>query len=141
MWGALKKMFGGSPSPPEPRPPEVLVDAATAEVRFNGVPQWRIEWAAIREVAVEVSVVEEVGYSEAFWQLTGGGVDFGCPVELVAGADEFNARVFALPGFDHEAYRQAREAEAAGRPGRFVCWQAAEAEPGAAADGGRETRS
>ena len=99
MWGALKRLFGGSasPAPPEPRPPEVVVDEATAEVRFNGVPQWRIEWSGVREVAVEVTVVEELGYSEAFWQLAGEGVDFGCPVELVAGADEFNARCSPSP--------------------------------------------
>lgn len=73
---------------------------------------------------------------EAVRQLAGAGVDFGCPVELVAGADEFNARVFAFPNFDHEAYRRAREAESAGRPGRFLCWQAEAVEPSAAADRG-----
>jgi hypothetical protein len=134
MWGTLKRLLASLPHPPGPRPPEVAVDDTTAEVRFNNVPQWRIEWSAVREVAVEVTVVEDVGYSEAFWQLAGEGVDFGCPVELVTGADEFNARVFALPGFDHEAYHRSRDAEATGRPGRFVCWQAADAEPGAAHD-------
>lgn len=39
MWGSVKKLLGNWPTRPEQRPPEVVVDTATAEVRFNGVPQ------------------------------------------------------------------------------------------------------
>lgn len=96
-------------------------------MRFNGVPQWRIEWSQVRQVAVEITVAETLGYAEAFWRLTGEGVDFGCPVALVMGAEAFQARVFAFPGFDYAAYRQAREAEVASQRGRFICWQAGRA--------------
>jgi hypothetical protein len=126
MWGVVKSLFRRSSTPPQPgpSPPEVVLDGTGAEVRFDGIPQWRIEWSQVCEVAIDVCVWEDHGFSEAYWKLTGEGVEFGCPVELIAGHDAFNARVFALPGFDHEAYRQAREAEAAGRPEHFVCWQA-----------------
>ncbi len=76
------------------------------------------------------------GHAEGFWDLVGGPVPLGVPVEIVAGSDAFNARLFALPGFDTAAYQQAREAEAAGSSGYFVCWQAPDAEPGATADRG-----
>jgi hypothetical protein len=65
------------------------------------------------------------GYAECFWELAGGEVPFGVPVEIVIGSEAFNAGLFALPGFDMAAYRQAREAEAAGKAGHFVCWRAA----------------
>jgi hypothetical protein len=106
------------------KPPSVVLNDRGADVQFDGVRQWNLEWPNIREIAVEVHVVADVGYSEAFWKITGPGVDFGAPVELVVGADEFNARLFSFPGFDHNAYRRARVAEAAAKPGLFVCWRA-----------------
>lgn len=105
-------------------PARRCLDEIRAQVQFNGFPQWEIAWSQVREIAIEVTVVVEVGYSEAFWQLTGEGLEFGCPVELVVGAEAFNGKLFAFPGFDHDAYRQAREAETAGRAGRFLCWRA-----------------
>ena len=134
-------MLGGSPMSPqaatnlEPRPPEVVVDEVGAEVRFNRVPQWRIEWTQIQQVAVEV-IDYGGGDAEGFWALAGGPVPFGVPVEVVAGSEAFNIRLFALPGFDVAAYHRAREAEAARTGGFFVCWRAPDAELGAAADRG-----
>src|SRR5262249_46865611 len=124
MWGVLRSLFRRLTTSPQPGylPPEVVVNDTGAEVLFNGIPKWRIEWSQVREVAIDI-VTDGDRYFEAFWGLSGEGVNFGCPVELVAGHDAFNARLFALPGFDVEAYRQAREAEAAGRPGHFLCWQ------------------
>ena len=104
------------------KPPSVVLNDRGAEVQFDGVRQWALDWPNVREIAIEVFVVAKVAYSEAFWKITGPGVDFGAPVELVVGADEFNARLFAFPGFDREAYQRARQAEAKAEPGLFVCW-------------------
>jgi hypothetical protein len=104
-------------------PPEVVVDSFGAEVRFNAIPQCRIEWTQVRKVVVDV-VNHGGGHAEGFWGLSGEGVEFGAPVEIVMGSDAFNARLFALPGFDMDAYRRSREAEAAGTAGHFVCWRA-----------------
>ncbi len=137
MWRGLLRLLGGSPLSPQPtaalesRPPEVVVDEVGAEVRFNRVPQWRIEWSQVTQVAVDV-IDYGGGDAEGFWDLAGGPVPFGVPVEIVAGSDAFNARLFALRGFDMAAYQQAREAEAAGKAGYFVCWRAPEAEASAA---------
>ena len=112
------------PLPAEARPPEVVVDSSGAEVRFFGVPQWRIKWAQIREVAVHV-IDYGGGHAEGFWELTGEGVELAAPVKMVPGSDAFNARLFALPRFDRHSYRRAREAEARAEPGWFVCWRGA----------------
>ena len=106
------------------KPPSVELSDGGAEVQFDGVRQWGIDWPQVCEIAIEVHVVADVGYSEAFWKLTGPGVEFGAPVELVAGADEFNMRLFAFHGFDQETYKRAREAEAKAEAGLFVCWRA-----------------
>ena len=106
------------------KPPAVVLTDGGAEVHFDGVRQWGIAWSQVREIAVEVLVVADAGYSEAFWKLTGPGVEFGAPVEVVVGADEFNERLFAFPGFDHAAYQRAREAEEKAKPGLYVCWRA-----------------
>lgn len=105
------------------RPPEVVVDAFGAEVRFNAIPQWRIEWTQVRKVVVDV-VDYGGGHAEGFWGLSGEGVEFGVPVEIVMGSEAFNARLFAFPGFDLDAFRRSRDAETAGIPGHFVCWRA-----------------
>jgi hypothetical protein len=132
MWNGLWWLIGGSPQPQptgglEPRPPEVVVDEAGAEVRFNRVPQGWIEWSQVRQVAVDV-IDYGGGHAEGFWDLAGAPVPFGVPVEIVAGSEAFNARLFGLPGFDMTAYQRAREAEAAGGAGYFVCWRAQDSE-------------
>jgi hypothetical protein len=106
------------------RPPSVVLNDGGAEVQFDGARQWGVDWSQVREIAIEVLVVANVDYSEAFWKLTGPSVEFVAPVELVVGADELNARLFAFPGFDHVAYQRAREAEAKAEAGLFVCWRA-----------------
>jgi hypothetical protein len=106
------------------KPPSVVLIDGGAEVQFDGVRQLGVDWSQVREIAIEVVIVATEGYSEAFWKLSGPGVEFGAPVELVVGADEFNARLFAFPGFDHVAYQRAREAEAKAQAGLFVCWRA-----------------
>jgi hypothetical protein len=106
------------------KPPSVVLNRGGAEVQFDGVRQWGLDWSSVHEIAIEVTVVADLGYSEAFWKITGPGVDFGAPVELVVGADEFNARLFQFPGFDRAAYERARQAEAKAEPGFFVCWRA-----------------
>ena len=105
------------------KPPTVVTDSAGADCQLDGVTQGRVSWSQVREVAVEVVVSANFVYSEALWQLSGEGDDFVVPVELIVGADEFNVALFALPGFDHEAYRLARVAEAASCKARFVCWK------------------
>jgi hypothetical protein len=105
------------------KPPSVVVNDGGAEVQFDGIRQWRLDWSSVREIAIDVSVVADLGYSEAFWKITGPGIDFGAPVELVVGADEFKARLFEFPGFDRATYQRAREAEARAEPGVFVCWR------------------
>ncbi|HMC67169.1 MAG TPA: hypothetical protein VKI65_19695 [Gemmataceae bacterium] len=110
------------PVPDESRPPEVVVDASGAEVRFKGIRYWRMEWVQVREVAVDVIDYGD-GSAEGFWHLSGDGTELDVPVEIVMGSDEFNALMFALPGFDMAAYRRAREAEAAAKAGYFVCWR------------------
>jgi hypothetical protein len=106
------------------RPPSIVLNPRGAEVQFDGVRRWGFDWSNVREIAIEVFVVADVGYSEAFWKISGPGFDFAAPVELIAGADEFNARLFAFPDFDRDTYRAAREAVAKAEPGQFVCWRA-----------------
>jgi hypothetical protein len=122
MWSFLRSILTGRRTSRNLPPAVALIDGG-AEVRFYDVPQWRIQWHQVQEIAVQVTVIRECDYAEAFWDLTGEGLRFGCPVELVMGSDAFNAAVFAFQGFDHEVYREAREAEAAMREGRFICWQ------------------
>ena len=119
--------------------PTAVVDRAGAEVRFADQELWRIEWAALVEVGVDVVVSQDGDYSEGFWALKGAtpAEGFEAPVELVAGSDAFNARLFDLPGFDPTAYVRARKAEARAEPGYFVCWRRASTEPGGAPGTGR----
>ncbi len=106
------------------KPPSIVLNEGGAEVQFDGIRKWSLDWSNVREIAVEVSVVADVGYSEAFWRITGPGVDFVAPVELVVGTKEFNARLFEFPGFDCATYERARQAEANAERGVFVCWRA-----------------
>jgi hypothetical protein len=135
MWALWKRLYGSAPVR-HTGVPAVVADRAGAEVRFSDREPWRIEWAALAEVGVNVVVSPEGDYSEGFWALKGPtpADGFEVPVELVAGSDAFNAQLFDLPGFDPTAYVRARKAEARGEPGYFVCWRRASAEPGAAAD-------
>lgn len=94
-------------------------------MRFSDRDPWRIEWTSLAEVGVHVIVNPEDNYSEAFWRLSGRteGEGFEVPVEMVAGSEAFNDRLFDLPGFDLAFYVRARKAEAGAEPGYFVCWR------------------
>jgi len=106
-------------------PPTVAVIDGGAEVRLGGKAKWRIKWSQVRKIAIRVAVNEQLEYSEAFWQLEGEGAELFCPVDLVVGAEAFKAVLFAFQGFNQAEYKRAIKAEAEGRPGHFVCWQAA----------------
>lgn len=103
-------------------PPRVVVDATS--VSTSVAPYAELSWSQVDRVAV-VNVVGGNGYSECFWVLSGGGERLVAPVELVMGAEELNARISSLPGFDEGALQRARRAEAEGVPGEWVCWQKA----------------
>jgi hypothetical protein len=116
------------PAPWDPSgPPALAVDAEAVTVWFEGVVKYQIRWDQIEQVSLSVVVAPEADYSEAFWSLTGDGVHFGAPVEVIMNAEDLNQRLFALPGFDMGAYRRAREAESNGQPGDFICWRRASA--------------
>jgi hypothetical protein len=125
-----KRVFGSAPAR-HIGPPTVVIDHAGAEVRFSDREAWRIEWGALIEVGVNVVVSPEGDYSEGFWALNGPtpADGFEAPVEVVAGSDAFNDRLFDLPGFDAAAYVRARKAEVRGEPGYFLCWRPASAKP------------
>jgi hypothetical protein len=102
-------------------PPTVVVDKQGAEVRHVQLEHPRSEWQRVRSIAVEVVTVPELDFSEAFWSVTGEDISWGAPVEVVVGADELRSRLFAFDGFNATAYDQARQAEAAGQAGTFIC--------------------
>jgi len=96
----------------------------------EGVTTWlaceahsRILWSQITSVEAGIVTAANLGYAETFWRLAGEGVEFIAPVEVIVNADQLNERLFTLPGFDVEAYRRAREAEARGESGEFICWR------------------
>jgi len=91
-------------------------------VRFNGIRFDRIEWAHLAQVAVDVIDYGD-GDAEAFWKLSGEDAELDVPVETVMGSAAFNARLFALPGFDTDAHNRSRKAGSACAPGLFVCWR------------------
>jgi hypothetical protein len=105
-------------------PPRVLLD--TTGVSTSVAPHTELSWSQLERVAV-VNVVADNGYSECFWVLSGGGKRVVAPVEIVMGAEDLNARLSSLPGFDEGALQRARRAEAEGAPGEWVCWQKASA--------------
>ena len=110
--------------PPEAYgPPALVLDAEGVTAWLSGQAHARILWSQIEAVEIGIVLAPDVGYSEAFWRLAGGGVEFFAPIELIVNADQLGARLFALPGFDTEAYHRGREAEAAGEAGEFVCWR------------------
>ena len=106
-------------------PPTVVIDDLGAEVRYVDLDHPRIEWWQVREIAVDVVTAPELEYAEAFWSITGEGINWGAPVDIVVGADALRSRLFAFPGFDVSMYEQARQSEAAARAGTFVCWRSA----------------
>ena len=101
-------------------PPHVVVDATT--VSTSVARHTELSWSQLERVAV-VNVVADNGYSECFWVLSGGGNRVVAPVEIVMGAEDLNARLSRLPGFDAAELEHARRAEAEGVPGEWVCWQ------------------
>ena len=110
--------------PPEAYgPPALVLDAEGVTEWLSGQAHSRILWSQIEAVEVGVVLAPGTGYSEAFWRLAGDGIEFFVPVELMVNADQLRAKLFALTGFDVEAYQKGREAEAAGQPGEFVCWR------------------
>jgi hypothetical protein len=100
-------------------PPRVLVDAERVSTSVK--PESHVLWSELERVSV-VNVVGTNGYSECFWVLSGGGKRVVTPVEIVMGAEDLNARLLALPGFDEEALRRARRAEARGQEGEWRCF-------------------
>jgi hypothetical protein len=106
-------------------PAFVLTDGG-AEFRVGDTRRAAIEWEQVRRIAVEVVTDnEDYFYAEAFWQLTGPGVEFRAPVGLARRAEQFESRLLNIPGFDMAAYRRCREAAAARvEPVELVCWSA-----------------
>jgi hypothetical protein len=104
-------------------PPAVVVDDEGVTVWLAGEAHWRILWSQLASVDIGIEAVPEMGYFEAFWCLTGDGAEVVVPVEVIVNADELNNRLFELPGFDMEMYHRAREAEAQGLTGEFICWR------------------
>src|SRR5262245_12534603 len=101
-------------------PPHVTVDADG--VSASVPPGSRVRWRELERVVIQ-TVTGGAEYSEAFWVLTGGGQKLVAPVEIVMGAEQLNAWLLALPGFDTVSLAQARLAEAASREGEFLCWE------------------
>lgn len=104
-------------------PPAVVLDAEGVTAWLSGEAHSRILWSQITSVEVVILTATNLDYAEAFWRLAGEGVEFIAPVEVIVNADQLNDRLFTLPGFDMEAYRRAREAEARGESGEFICWR------------------
>jgi len=101
-------------------PPRIRVD--TTGVSTSVAPHTEMSWSQLERAAV-VNVVADNGYSECFWVLSGGGTRVVAPVEIVMGAEDLNARLSSLPGFDEAELQRARRAEAEGVAGEWVCWQ------------------
>lgn len=118
-WSKLKRLLFSQGS----GPPTVLLDDAGVTMWLGGKAYSRILWSQLTSLEIEIVTAPEMGYSEAFWRLTGECVEVVVPVELIVNADELNARLFELPGFDMEMYHRSREAESQGLPGEFVCWR------------------
>ena len=117
-------MSHDGPAPWDPSgPPALVVDSNGVAAWLGGVLTYQIRWDQIEEVTIGVLAVPEVEYPEAFWSVTGKGMSFGAPVELVVNSEDLNRRLFVLPGFDMIEYRRARDAESRGQPGDFVCWR------------------
>jgi len=80
-----------------------------AIIWFDGEPAYRIIWDEILENGIDINVVEEQGYSEAFWVLNDG--KFGSPVDMIVGAEELKAKLFSFSGFNEKQYQNALIAE------------------------------
>ena len=102
-------------------PPAVQVTENEAIVWFDGEPHSRIKWSEVQEIGIDITVVKDLGYSEAFWVINDGA--FGSPVDMIVGADEFKAKMFAFNGFDKGSYEKALENEESGVEGYIKCWE------------------
>ena len=95
-------------------PPHVTLDSE--KVSTSVKPDVHLLWSELEKVVV-VNATAGDSYCESFWVLTGGRAEVVAPVEVVMGADELNARLLALPGFDRQALARARQSESLGRAG------------------------
>jgi hypothetical protein len=110
--------------PPEAYgPPAVVLDAEGVTLWLGGKADSRILWSQIALVEIGIVTAAESEYAEAFWRLAGEDVEFIAPVEVIVNANQLNDKLFTLPGFDMEMYRQARETEAQRQSADFVCWR------------------
>jgi hypothetical protein len=89
-----------------------------------GQPTFSICWSEIETVFVDVDpYVSGPRPCEAFWVIAGAGKCIKLPLRGKRGLDELNLRLVVLSGFDHNALREALEAEAAFKGGDFLCWR------------------
>jgi hypothetical protein len=112
-------------------PPNFVLTGGGVELWVGDSRRAAVEWRQVHQIAVEVVIDEDYGYTEAFWRLTGPGALFRAPVGLATGAERFGARLLGFRGFDVAAYRRGRESAARFEPGVLVCWSREEggAEP------------
>lgn len=102
-------------------PPTVQVTSEEGIVWFDGESAYRIKWDEVEEIGVDISVVEELEYSEAFWVLNDG--KFGSPVDMIVGAEELKSKLFSFSGFDEKQFEKALVAEKEIKEGYFLCWK------------------
>ena len=102
-------------------PPAVEVKSKEGIIWFDGEPAYRISWDEVIEIGIDINVVEELDYSEAFWVLNDG--KFGSPVDMIVGAEELKAKLFSFSGFNEKQFQKALVAEKNIKEGYFLCWQ------------------
>lgn len=102
-------------------PPAVQITNDEAIVWFDGNETYRIKWSDVTEIGINIDVIEELEYSEAFWILNNG--EFGAPVDMVVVADKLRGKLISFNGFDQKKYQEAILAENQGKHGYFVCWR------------------
>ena len=102
-------------------PPTVQVTSEEGIIWFDGEAAYRIKWDEVVEIGIDINVVEELDYSEAFWVLNDG--KFGSPIDMIVGAEELKVKLFSFSGFDKEQYQKALVAEEEIKEGYFLCWK------------------
>lgn len=102
-------------------PPTVEVNSEEAVMWFDGKPAYRIGWDEVIKIGIDINVVEELEYSEAFWVLNDG--EFVSPVDMIVGAEELSTKLFSFTGFIKKQYQNALVAEKNIKEGYFLCWQ------------------
>jgi hypothetical protein len=112
----------------------VVLDAEGVTLWLGGKADCRILWSQISLVEIGIVTAPDLEYAEAFWRLASEDAEFTAPVEVIVNANQLSDKLFSLPGFDKEMYRQAREAEAQGQLAEFVCWHKGNAEQALGAD-------